>query len=80
MGVCMHAVIFVLCSDVYHVALPCGSDTSSMSPLVACIKHLTSTQSPCDHSRCLSFCVFCQTGLDQTDNMMLMSEAIGNIL
>lgn len=80
MGVGMYAVTFVLCSHVYHVVLPCGSDTCSISKSTACIKHLTSIQSPCEHSRYLFLCVFCQTGLDHTDGMMLMSAAIGNML
>ena len=77
-GVCMYAVNFILCLDVYHVPLPNGSDTCSVSQLTACIKHLTSTQTPCGHSRYLSFCVFCETGLHLTD--VMMSTAIGDML
>ena len=35
---------FALCSDVYHVALPCDSATCSISQLIAGVKHLTSTK------------------------------------
>ena len=68
---CLHVHV---CSHVCPVLrhLPCGSDTCSLLS----IKHLTSPQSPCDNSRYLSTCVFCQTGLDHTDNMMLSLEPL----
>ena len=43
---CLHVRShFVLCSDVYHVALPCGSATCSISQLIAGVKHLTTPKS-----------------------------------